>query len=79
MSSVLKKGSRGDEVKALQDQLNRFGYGLDADGIFGDGTEGAVRHLQKSFGYTVDGQVGDGTRFLINQQLGFNWHKDNPT
>ena len=76
MSSVLKKGSRGDDVKALQQQLNGFGYGLDADGIFGDGTENAVRHLQKSFGYTVDGQVGDGTRGLIQQQTGYGWNKN---
>ena len=77
MSSVLKKGSRGDDVKALQESLNRFGYGLDADGIFGDGTDAAVRHLQKSFGYTVDGMVGDGTYALIKQQLGYNWNKNN--
>lgn len=77
MSSILKKGSSGDEVKALQDQLNRFGYGLATDGIFGEGTENAVRHLQKSFGYTVDGLVGDGTRALIQQQLGYNWNKNN--
>ncbi len=77
MGSVLKKGSSGDEVRALQDQLNRFGYELKADGIFGDGTESAVRHLQKSFGYTVDGMVGDGTRALITQQLGYNWNKNN--
>ena len=79
MSSVLKKGSRGEAVQALQLDLNRFGYGLDADGVFGDGTEGAVRHLQKSFGYTVDGMVGDGTRALIVQQHGYNWNKDAPT
>ncbi|MFO0626120.1 MAG: peptidoglycan-binding domain-containing protein [Polyangiales bacterium] len=77
MSSVLKKGSRGDDVKALQESLNRFGYGLDADGIFGDGTDAAVRHLQKAFGYTVDGLVGEGTYKLIKQQLGYNWNKDN--
>ncbi len=77
MSSVLKKGSRGDDVKALQESLNRFGYELDADGIFGDGTDSAVRHLQKAFGYTVDGLVGDGTYALIKQQLGYNWNKNN--
>lgn len=77
MSGILKKGSRGDDVKALQQDLNAFGYELSADGIFGDGTESAVRHLQKSFGYTVDGLVGDGTRALIAQQKGYNWNKNN--
>lgn len=79
MGTMLKKGARGDEVKALQEQLNRFGYGLTPDGIFGDGTESAVRHLQKSFGYTVDGTVGDGTRALIAQQINYNWNKNNAT
>ncbi|MEZ4406583.1 MAG: peptidoglycan-binding domain-containing protein [Polyangiales bacterium] len=75
--AVLKKGSSGAEVVKLQQDLNRLGYGLDVDGKFGDGTHGAVVHLQKSFGYTVDGMVGDGTQFLINQQIGLNWNKNN--
>lgn len=77
MSDILKKGSSGDAVKALQENLNRLGYGLDADGKFGDATHGAVVHLQKSFGYTVDGLVGPGTQNLITQQIGYNWNKNN--
>ena len=73
-SAVLKKGSSGAEVTALQNQLNQLGYVLTADGSFGDGTEQVVKHLQKSFGYTIDGTVGDGTRALIAQQTGLNWH-----
>ncbi|MBL8604001.1 MAG: peptidoglycan-binding protein [Myxococcales bacterium] len=76
--SVLKRGSKGDDVRDLQNQLNKMGYGLSVDGDFGPGTEEAVKHLQTAFGYTVDGSVGDGTRFLINQQLGFGWNKDAP-
>lgn len=72
-SATLKKGSSGAEVTALQNQLNQLGYVLTADGSFGDKTELAVKHLQKAFGYTIDGTVGDGTRFLINQQVGLNW------
>jgi peptidoglycan hydrolase-like protein with peptidoglycan-binding domain len=75
---VLKKGSKGSAVTALQGQLNTLGYDLATDGDFGRGTDEAVKHLQKSFGYTVDGVVGDGTRFLINQQIGLGW-KSNPT
>lgn len=71
--SVLKNGSRGDDVKALQADLVQLGYTLTVDGIFGQHTEDAVRHLQKSFGYTVDGLVGDGTRGLITQQKGYGW------
>jgi peptidoglycan hydrolase-like protein with peptidoglycan-binding domain len=76
---VLKTGSRGAAVTTLQEQLNKFGYGLTVDGHFGDATHGAVVHVQKSFGYTVDGMVGPGTQALITQQLGYNWTKDKPT
>ena len=78
-SDVLKKGSEGAAVTALQQNLNKFGYGLNLDGKYGDATYGAVVHLQKSFGYTVDGMVGAGTQALITQQLGYNWNKDKPT
>ncbi len=70
---ILKKGSKGSSVRALQEQLTTLGYTLAVDGDFGSGTEDAVKHLQKSFGYTVDGIVGDGTRFLITQQIGYGW------
>jgi peptidoglycan hydrolase-like protein with peptidoglycan-binding domain len=74
--SLLKKGSHGDSVTALQSDLCALGYDLSVDGIFGDDTEDAVRHLQKSFGYTVDGIVGDGTRFLLTQQIGLGWRSN---
>lgn len=54
--NTLKKGSRGEEVKALQKALN-----LIADGIFGDLTDEAVRDFQKSNGLKVDGIVGSNT------------------
>ena len=78
-SDVLKKGSEGAGVRALQENLNKFGYELVVDGRYGDTTYGAVVHLQKSFGYTVDGTVGPGTQALITQQIGYNWNKNNPT
>ena len=53
---LLKVGSRGPEVKSLQEFL-----GIAADGIFGKGTEFAVKEFQKLNGLTVDGLVGPGT------------------
>ena len=50
---TLRYGSKGDEVKTLQKNLN-----LVADGIFGKLTEEAVRDFQKNQGLTVDGIVG---------------------
>ena len=73
--SVLKRGSKGSDVSALQQDLVHLGYQIAVDGDFGPGTEDAVKDLQKSFGYTVDGAVGDGTRFLITQQKGYGWKK----
>jgi putative chitinase len=53
---LLKIGSTGDSVKALQQKL-----GLNADGVFGVGTEKAVKDWQKSNGITADGVVGPTT------------------
>ena len=53
---LLKVGSKGNEVKQLQEKL-----GLSADGSFGPGTEKAVKEWQSSNGLTADGVVGDGT------------------
>lgn len=55
---VLRKGSRGEDVKFLQIQLTRMGYPLVADGIFGSGTDAAVKQFQQRNGLGVDGVVG---------------------
>ena len=56
---TLKKGSRGDAVKQLQEFLNAKGYpcGM-ADGIFGQKTYNAVVEWQKDHGLVPDGIVG---------------------
>lgn len=54
--TVLKKGSRGEEVKTLQKALS-----LAADGIFGSLTEEAVKEFQASNNLTADGIVGPKT------------------
>jgi putative chitinase len=53
---LLKKGSKGDDVKKLQSKL-----GLVDDGDFGPATEAAVIKYQKENGLTQDGLVGRGT------------------
>jgi GH25 family lysozyme M1 (1,4-beta-N-acetylmuramidase) len=58
----LKKGSKGDDVKWLQVELSKVGYGLTVDGIFGPKTDSAVRDYQKKNGLMVDGIVGAITR-----------------
>jgi putative chitinase len=53
---LLKNGSKGDDVKKLQEKLK-----LTADGAFGLKTEEAVKAWQKANGLKDDGVVGDGT------------------
>ena len=50
---VLKKGSRGEEVKTLQRALHLY-----VDGIFGEKTEKTVIEFQKVHGLVADGIVG---------------------
>lgn len=47
MATVLKVGSVGSDVKALQQQLKNAGYNIAVDGIFGNQTKQAVIDYQK--------------------------------
>jgi len=59
---TVKKGSKGDAVRMLQQILTDFGYSSDAvDGDFGSKTEKAVKDFQTDFGLVVDGVVGPNT------------------
>lgn len=59
---TIKNGSRGTEVKTLQEALLDTGiYYLVIDGIFGAKTEAAVKAYQKDNGLTVDGICGPKT------------------
>jgi Putative peptidoglycan binding domain len=62
---LLKYGSRGPAVAALQRRL-----GIEADGIFGPITRGAVRAFQKRHGLLVDGIVGPQTRAALRASAG---------
>ncbi len=64
--STIKYGSTGDDVKKLQEELNKYGYGLDTDGIFGIKTQSAVKDYQKNNGLSVDGIVGANTWGKLN-------------
>jgi len=58
----LRKGSDGIHVRTLQQALNRKGYGIKVDGIFGASTQIAVEALQQAHGLDIDGVVGIGTK-----------------
>ena len=60
--TMVAYGSQGGAVKQLQSELNKRGYRLDEDGIYGKKTKAAVRDYQKKSGLTmVDGIAGDET------------------
>jgi Putative peptidoglycan binding domain len=59
---TVQGGSTGDAVRAAQDQLlNRFGYGVSVDGVFGGGTKTNAQNFQRSRDLTDDGIVNLGT------------------
>lgn len=58
---TLRRGARGDIVKVMQEALHEAGSTLQIDGIFGPGTQSAVRAFQKAHGLVVDGIVGPKT------------------
>lgn len=62
-SGSLRSGDSGEAVAALQTRLQQLGYYSGAiDGVFGDGTEAAVRAFQAARGLEVDGIAGVATR-----------------
>ena len=61
-AAVLKQGSRGSDVKSMQQKLIRWGYLKgSADGVFGAKTKSAVVSFQKKNGLIADGVVGKAT------------------
>ncbi|MBO9589052.1 N-acetylmuramoyl-L-alanine amidase [Devosia sp.] len=74
MATLLKRGSRGAAVRALQDLLNRANHGagftplpLKIDGDFGEATDKAVRVAQERLGLVVDGKVGKQTSTALKR------------
>lgn len=58
----MRVGSRGPTVVKLQEEL-----GLNADGIFGKGTEAKLKGWQSLRGLTADGIAGPNTlKILFN-------------
>lgn len=64
VESGMKKGSKGDEVKKVQEALKSLGHDLgkwDIDGIFGSKTEEAVKAFQELNGLEVTGIIDEAT------------------
>jgi hypothetical protein len=63
-------GSEGRDVTELQKLLNKNGYSLDEDGVFGSKTQAAVRDYQKKNNLAVDGIVGNNTWGALTNAAG---------
>jgi putative chitinase len=59
-NGVLRKGSKGSDVKTLQTALK-----ITADGIFGFGTSAALKNWQRANGLVVDGIAGKNTLAIL--------------
>ena len=61
-TALSKYGSRGTEVRTIQEKLKRWGYySGSVDGIYGSQTVSAVKSFQKKNRLTVDGIAGTQT------------------
>jgi len=59
VQALSKYGSRGTEVRTIQEKLKRWGYYTgNVDGIYGSLTVSAVKRFQRKNGLTVDGIAG---------------------
>lgn len=62
--AVYKRGSIGEQVKQIQKAL-----GIKVDGIFGKGTEDAVKKFQGENCLTADGKVGSKTMKILMEKM----------
>lgn len=69
--ALSRVGSRGNEVKAIQEKLKERGlYKGSVDGVFGEGTKKAVIQFQKQQGLTQDGVAGPATLKRLGVSIG---------
>ena len=69
-SPNLKKGSRGEQVRLLQQDLNYvMCTHLDADGIFGANTYNVLKSFQSRYGLAADGIYGNNSKAIMSKAL----------
>lgn len=61
LTVLVQQGDSGAKVWAVQSQLVESGDAVTVDGVFGPGTDSAVRSFQGTKGLGLDGIVGENT------------------
>lgn len=74
-TATLRKGSKGEQVKQLQNALVKLGFMTEAQmntgpGTFGPRTDAALRAFQRSKGLAVDGIYGPKSQAALRTVLG---------
>ena len=70
LGAVVAWGSRGDQVRLIQQKLSQYGYfSGTVDGVFGKETYDAVVYFQRKNGLKVDGAVGQATAAALGVTL----------
>lgn len=64
----VRYGSRGNDVRWVQYQLNLYGYGLIVDGTAGEATIAALKNYQYNHGLLCDGICGPATRKSLTER-----------
>lgn len=68
LSYTVSRPFVGDDVAALQERLLEMGFDPGrCDGIFGQGTEAALKEFQRNVGLAPDGTLGPGTLRALDQ------------
>jgi peptidoglycan hydrolase-like protein with peptidoglycan-binding domain len=68
MSSNGSSGMSQQGVKALQQALKGQGENVKSDGVWGPGTQAALKHYQEQNGLPATGQLDQATRSKLNLQ-----------
>lgn len=64
-AAAAEPATASNAITLLQQALVQDGYNVDVDGVFGVGTENAVRDFQASHGLEVDGVAGQATFYEL--------------